>query len=64
MAQARMGACIWQLAQGRGASTQIKGAETMETVLNFVLLGALGIAILFGVVYAFIAFLLDKTEIK
>jgi hypothetical protein len=36
----------------------------METVLNFVLLSALGIAILFGVVYAFIAFLLDKTEIK
>jgi|APGre2960657373_1045057.scaffolds.fasta_scaffold68837_4 hypothetical protein len=36
----------------------------METVLNFVLLGALGIAILFGVVYALIAFLLDKTEIK
>jgi hypothetical protein len=36
----------------------------METVLNFVLLGALGIAILFIVVYAFIAFLLDKTEIK
>ena len=36
----------------------------METVLNFVLLGALGIAILFVVVYAVIAFLLDKTEIK
>ena len=36
----------------------------METVLNFVLLGALGIAILFVVVYAVIAFLLDKHEIK
>ena len=36
----------------------------METVLNFVLIGALGIAILFVVVYAAIAFLLDKHEIK
>lgn len=36
----------------------------METALNFVLLCALGIAILFVVVYAFIAVLLDKTEIK
>ena len=36
----------------------------METVLNFVLLGALGIAILVIVVYAVISFLLDKTEIK
>jgi hypothetical protein len=36
----------------------------METVLNFVLLGALGIAILFVVVYAFIVVLLDSWEIK
>lgn len=36
----------------------------METILNFVLLGAVVIAILFVVVYAFIAVLLDKTEIK
>lgn len=36
----------------------------METVLNFVLLAALGIAILFVVVYAVIAVLLDKHEIK
>lgn len=36
----------------------------METILSFVLIGALGIAILFLVVYAVIAFLLDKTEIK
>jgi|GEM_PF-5010616 len=36
----------------------------METVLNFVLLGAVGIAILFVVVYAVIALLVDKTEIK
>ena len=36
----------------------------METVLNFVLLGALGIAILFVVIYAVIAVLLDKHEIK
>ena len=36
----------------------------METVLNFVLLCSLGIAILVIVIYAAIAFLLDKTEIK
>jgi hypothetical protein len=36
----------------------------METVLNFVLLCSLGIAIVFIVIYAAIAFLLDKTEIK
>lgn len=36
----------------------------METVLSFVLLGALGIAILFVVVYAFIMVLLDSWEIK
>jgi hypothetical protein len=36
----------------------------METVLSFVLLGALGIAILFVVVYAFIVVLLDSWEIK
>jgi hypothetical protein len=32
--------------------------------LSFVLLGALGIAILFVVVYAFIVVLLDSWEIK
>jgi ABC-type multidrug transport system permease subunit len=36
----------------------------METVLSFVLLGALGIAILFVVVYAFIVVMLDSWEIK
>jgi hypothetical protein len=36
----------------------------METVLSFVLLGALGIAVLFIVVYAFIVVLLDSWEIK
>jgi hypothetical protein len=36
----------------------------METVLSFVILGAVGIAILFVVIYAVIAVLLDKTEIK
>lgn len=36
----------------------------METVLSFVLLGALGIAILFVVVYAVIVVLLDSWEIK
>ena len=36
----------------------------METVLSFVLLGALGIAVLFVVVYAFIVVLLDSWEIK
>jgi hypothetical protein len=36
----------------------------METVLSFVLLGALGIAVLFIVVYAVIVVLLDSWEIK
>jgi len=36
----------------------------METVLSFVLLGAIGIAILFVVLYAFIVVLLDSWEIK
>jgi hypothetical protein len=36
----------------------------METVLSVVLLGAVGIAILFVVVYAFIVVLLDSWEIK
>jgi len=36
----------------------------METVLNFVLLGALGIAIMVVVIYAVIAFLMDSWEIK
>ena len=36
----------------------------METVLNVVMLGALGIAIVFIVIYALIAFLLDSWEIK
>jgi len=64
MAQVWLEACLWQLAQGRGAATHFKGAEVMETVLSFVLLGALGIAILFVVVYAFIVVLLDSWEIK
>jgi hypothetical protein len=36
----------------------------METVLSFVILGAVGIAVLFIVVYAFIVVLLDSWEIK
>lgn len=55
---------IWKLAKGRGAATQIKGAEIMETVMSFVMLAMLGIAILFVVLYALIAFLLDSWEIK
>ncbi len=36
----------------------------METVMSFVMLAMLGIAILFVVLYALIAFLLDSWEIK
>ena len=36
----------------------------METVLSFVILGAVGIAVLFVVVYAVIVVLLDSWEIK
>lgn len=64
MAQVRLETCLWQLAQGRGAATHFKGAETMETVLSFVILGAVGIAVLFIVVYAVIVVLLDSWEIK
>jgi uncharacterized membrane protein len=59
-----VGTNLWQLAQGRGTATQIKGAEIMETVLSFVMLAMLGIAIFFIVIYAVIAFLLDSWEIK
>jgi hypothetical protein len=55
---------LQQFTIGGRASTQIKGAEIMETVLSVVLLGALGIAIMVVVIYAVIAFLMDSWEIK
>jgi hypothetical protein len=64
MAQVRLEACLWELAQGRGTATHFKGAEAMETVLSVVLLGAVGIAILFVVIYAAIVVLLNSWEIK